>query len=100
MKIKDLVASIECKANRSLQEDYDNSGLLVGCYGDNISKALISLDCTEKTVDEAIEKNCDIIISHHPILFTGLKKINGRNYIERVIINLFHKANRGTNENS
>lgn len=86
MKIKDLVSPIENNAHRSLQEEYDNSGLIVGCYGNDVNKALVALDCTEEVVDEAINKGCDIIFTHHPILFSGLKKINGRNYIERVII--------------
>src|SRR5690606_29443003 len=68
------------------QESYDNSGLLVGSPEDDINKALISLDCTEEIVQEAIDKGCDIIISHHPIVFSGLKKFNGNNYVERVVI--------------
>src|SRR5690606_18411961 len=68
------------------QESYDNSGLLVGNPEDNIQKALIALDCTEEIVDEAIAKGCDIIIAHHPIVFKGLKKLNGKNYVERVVI--------------
>src|SRR5690606_31670793 len=58
----------------------------VGNPDDEISKALISLDCTEEVVEDAIRKGCDIIISHHPIVFKGLKKFNGRNYVERTIL--------------
>ncbi|WDF68786.1 Nif3-like dinuclear metal center hexameric protein [Sphingobacterium oryzagri] len=86
MKIKELTQYLEQLAPLSYQENYDNSGLLVGHPDEEINRALISLDCTEDVVDEAIQKRCDIIISHHPIVFKGLKKLNGKNYVERVII--------------
>src|SRR5690606_40972307 len=66
-------------------EPYDNAGLLVGSPDDDVSHALLSLDCTEAVVDEAIELGCDVIISHHPIVFSGLKRFNGRTYVEREI---------------
>ena len=86
MKIKELTQYLEQIAPLSYQENYDNSGLLVGHPDDEISKALITLDCTEEVVDEAITKGCDIIVAHHPIVFSGLKKLNGKNYVERVVI--------------
>ncbi len=86
MKIKDLTQYLEEIAPLSYQESYDNSGLIVGHENDEISKALISLDCTEEVVQEAINKGCDIIISHHPIVFKGLKKFNGNSYVERTVI--------------
>jgi len=86
MKIKELTTYLESIAPLAYQESYDNSGLLVGSPEDDINKALISLDCTEEIVQEAIDKGCDIIISHHPIVFSGLKKFNGNNYVERVVI--------------
>ncbi|TDS14829.1 Nif3-like dinuclear metal center hexameric protein [Sphingobacterium paludis] len=86
MKIKELTQYLEEIAPLSLQESYDNAGLIVGNPDEEIQRALIALDCTEDIVDEAIEKGCDIIISHHPIVFKGLKKLNGKNYVERVII--------------
>ncbi|MBK0382222.1 Nif3-like dinuclear metal center hexameric protein [Pedobacter sp. SD-b] len=86
MQIKDLTKFLESVAPLGYQESYDNSGLIVGNPEKEINKALISLDCTEAIVDEAIEYNCDMIISHHPIVFKGLKKLNGSNYVERVII--------------
>ncbi len=86
MKIKELTTYLEEVAPLAYQESYDNSGLLVGSPEDEIQKALISLDCTEEVVQEAIEKGCDIIISHHPIVFSGLKKFTGQNYVERVVI--------------
>lgn len=86
MKIIDLTQYLESLAPLSYQESYDNSGLIVGEYDKTINKALVSLDCTEVVVDEAIQKGCDIIISHHPIVFKGIKKFNNKNYVERAII--------------
>lgn len=86
MKLKELIGFLESFAPPSYQEDYDNSGLIVGNAEQEINSALISLDCTEEIVDEAIKKGCDVIISHHPIVFKGLKKFNGQNYVERVVI--------------
>ncbi|HEX7367090.1 MAG TPA: Nif3-like dinuclear metal center hexameric protein [Pelobium sp.] len=86
MQIKDLTNYLESIAPSSYQENYDNSGLIVGDYNREIHKALISLDCTEAIVDEAIATSCDIIVSHHPIVFKGLKRFNGSNYVERVVI--------------
>jgi dinuclear metal center YbgI/SA1388 family protein len=86
MKLAQLTNYLETIAPLTYQESYDNSGLIVGSFDREINKALISLDCTEAIIDEAIHNNCDMIISHHPIVFKGLKKLNGNNYVERVII--------------
>jgi dinuclear metal center YbgI/SA1388 family protein len=86
MKIKEITSYLESIAPLAYQESYDNSGLIVGNPNDEVTKALISLDCTEDVVDEAIAKGCDIIISHHPIVFKGLKKFNNKNYVERTVI--------------
>jgi dinuclear metal center YbgI/SA1388 family protein len=86
MTIQELTQYLEEIAPLAYQESYDNAGLIVGSASKEIKKALISLDCTEDVVDEAIKFNCDIIISHHPIVFKGLKKFNGTSYVERVII--------------
>lgn len=84
--IKDVIAVLEKVAHPSLQESYDNSGLIVGSNSQIVSGVLISLDCTEEVVDEAISNNCNLIISHHPIVFSGLKRLVGRNYVERTVI--------------
>lgn len=86
MKIGEIIQILESVAPLSTQESYDNSGLIVGDKSTEITGTLISLDCTEDIVDEAIEKGCNLIISHHPIVFKGLKKFNGKNYVERVVI--------------
>ncbi len=86
MKLSKISSFLESLAPLSYQEDYDNSGLITGNPDMEVSTALISLDCTEPVVDEAIRKGCNLIISHHPIVFKGLKKLNGKNYVERVVM--------------
>ena len=70
----------------ALQESYDNSGLIVGDRDAEVTRALLCLDCTEAVVDEAIVKGCDIIIAHHPIVFGGLKRFTGGDYVQRTVI--------------
>jgi dinuclear metal center YbgI/SA1388 family protein len=86
MKLKDIIAVLERLAPPSLQEGYDNSGLLVGSNDDDVNGAVIALDCTEDVIDEAIRLNVNLVIAHHPIVFSGLKRFNGKNYVERTII--------------
>ena len=86
MKVKDICNFLEQIAPRSLQESYDNSGLLVGNKEQEIAAVLISLDCTEAVVEEAVAKGCGLIVAHHPIIFGGLKKLTGENYVERTVI--------------
>lgn len=85
-KIKDVVEHLEIIAPLQLQESYDNAGLLTGNENEKASNILVSLDCTEDVIDEAISKKCNLVISHHPIIFKGLKKLTGKNYVERTII--------------
>ena len=86
MQIRDIIQQLELWAPPVLQESYDNSGLLTGSAVDECKGILICLDATEKVVEEAIQRNCNLVIAHHPIIFNGLKKITGRNYVERTII--------------
>lgn len=86
MQLAILTQYLESLAPLALQESYDNAGLIVGDAKKEAKKALISLDCTEAVVDEAIAQGADLIISHHPIVFSGLKKFNGNSYIERVVM--------------
>jgi dinuclear metal center YbgI/SA1388 family protein len=86
MLINNITLFLETIAPLSLQEDYDNAGLLTGNASTPCTGVLISLDCTEAIVQEAIDKKCNLIVAHHPIIFSGLKKINGKNYVERTII--------------
>lgn len=86
MRISDLTSYLEILAPLGSQEEYDNCGLIVGEANAELTGALISLDCTEEIIDEAIAKGCNLVISHHPIVFRGLKKFNGKNYVERTVI--------------
>lgn len=86
MKIQDILSHLETLAPRAYQESYDNSGLLTGNKTWEVTGALVTLDCTEAVVEEAISKQCNLIIAHHPIIFKGLKKLTGSNYIERTIL--------------
>lgn len=86
MKIKEVTNLIEEIAPIAYAEDFDNVGLLVGSYNTKVSGVLITLDTLEETVDEAISKGCNLIVSFHPILFKGLTHINGKNYVERVVL--------------
>jgi len=91
MKLNQLLTELSNWAHLSLQESYDNSGLLVGDPNQEIHKILITLDITEKTIEEAINGSFDLIISHHPIIFKGLKSLTVRNPEERAIIKAIKK---------
>ncbi len=86
MVLGDIILHLETLAPPNLQENYDNSGLIVGSPDWEVHSALLCLDCTPEVVEEAHRKNCSLIIAHHPIVFSGLKKFNGKNYIERAIM--------------
>ncbi|CAM3449027.1 Nif3-like dinuclear metal center hexameric protein [Aequorivita lipolytica] len=85
MKIKEVIALLEELAPLPYSEDFDNTGLLLGDQNANVSGILVTLDTLENVVDEAIEKKCNLIVSFHPIIFSGLKKITGKTYVERVV---------------
>ncbi|MDR1583649.1 MAG: Nif3-like dinuclear metal center hexameric protein [Prevotellaceae bacterium] len=86
MTVKDIVSELEKLAPLSYQESYDNAGLIVGSLESEINSALLCFDITENIIDEAIEKKTNLVISHHPVIFSGLKKINGKNATERIVI--------------
>ena len=86
MKIREITRYIEELAPLNYAEDFDNVGLLVGSYNTEVSGVLVTLDTLEETIDEAIAKQCNLIVSFHPIIFAGLKKINGSSYVERVVL--------------
>jgi dinuclear metal center YbgI/SA1388 family protein len=86
MQLKELIDFLEEIAPPRFQESYDNAGLIVGHPSYEVSGVLVALDSTEEIVDEALANGCNVIIAHHPIIFSGLKKINGYNYIEKTII--------------
>lgn len=86
MTINEIISEIENFAPLAYQESYDNCGLITGDKKAECTGVLLSLDCIESVVEEAIENKCNLIISHHPIVFSGLKKITGNSYVERTII--------------
>ena len=85
MKVKEVIEALEQIAPTYLQESYDNSGLLIGHADDEVHKVLITLDITEEVLQEAIREKCNLIISHHPVIFNGLKSITGKNATERIV---------------
>jgi len=86
MKIGEIVSYLESLAHPSLQEHYDNAGLILGQSNWECKGILCALDATEEVINEAIEKKLNLVIAHHPIIFGGLKKINGKNYVEKTVI--------------
>jgi len=84
--VRQITEQIEQLSPLHYAEDFDNVGLLVGDYEQKVSGVLVTLDCLETTIDEAIKNNCNLIVAFHPIIFKGLKKLNGKNYVERVVI--------------
>ncbi len=85
MLVKEIIRAIEAKAPLVYQESYDNCGLQVGNPEDEVTGVLITLDVTEAILVEAMERKCNMIVAHHPLIFSGLKKISGRTYVERVV---------------
>lgn len=85
MKVAEIIALFEAFAPLQYQESYDNSGLQVGNPDDTVKAALLTLDVTEAVLDEAIAKQCNLIVAHHPLIFSGLKSLTGKNYVQRIV---------------
>ena len=85
-KVKDIAAVIEQFAPLSIQEGWDNSGLCIGSPDAPVSSVLLGLDCTPELVDEAIACGADMIVTHHPLIFSGLKKITPENIVGEAVI--------------
>ena len=86
MKVSDIAFFLESLAPPTLQEHYDNAGLIVGNGTWDCRGILCSLDATEEVISEAIAKSCNLVVAHHPIVFGGIKKLNGKNYVEKAVI--------------
>lgn len=86
MKIKEILSVLEAMAPLAYAEDFDNVGLLVGDADAEATGVLVCHDALETVIEEAIAKKCNLVVCFHPILFSGLKKINGKNYVERAVI--------------
>jgi dinuclear metal center YbgI/SA1388 family protein len=84
--IKEVIQVLEQLAPPAYQESYDNAGLIVGSGHLEVYGVLLTLDVTEEVVAEAIARQCNLIIAHHPIVFKGLKRLNGKNYVERTVL--------------
>ena len=85
-KIKDICNFLESFAPLPLQESYDNAGLILGDRNAELKGILVTLDVTEDVINEAVKKECGLVVAHHPIVFSGLKKITGKNYVERTLL--------------
>ena len=85
-RVKDITLILEEFAPLSLQESYDNSGLIIGNPEMEVDGVLLVTDCIQEVLDEAIEKGANLIITHHPLIFNGLKSITGKNSVEKIII--------------
>lgn len=85
-RLSQLIHALEAIAPPALQAPYDNSGLLVGEPNAIVTGVLVTLDCIETTVEEAVETGCNVIVAHHPIIFGGLKSLTGKTYVERTVI--------------
>ncbi|HYH56083.1 MAG TPA: Nif3-like dinuclear metal center hexameric protein [Anseongella sp.] len=86
MRLQELTGFLESLAPTALQEDYDNAGLIAGDLEQEVSKAIISLDCTEAVIAEAVAEKAQVVIAHHPVVFRGLKKLTGATYVERTVL--------------
>lgn len=86
MTVSEIISHLETLAPRSLQESYDNAQLICGSPAQVVRQALVCLDCTEAVVEEAIANKCDLVIAHHPLVFSGLKSLTGKNHVERTLI--------------
>jgi dinuclear metal center YbgI/SA1388 family protein len=86
MLIKDIIQELEKFAPLHLQESYDNAGLIIGDSSLTCSGIICTLDATEAVIEEAIAAGCNLVVAHHPIVFSGLKTITGKNYVEQTVI--------------
>ena len=92
MLISDIVNELEAWASPALQESYDNAGLIVGDPQAPCTGIICALDATEAVVDEAAAAGANLIVAHHPIVFSGIKKLTGKNYVERTVINAIRQG--------
>jgi len=89
--IKNITDYLETIAPLSLQESYDNAGLIVGDPSQKVDGILIALDCLEEIIEEAVAQNCNLVVVHHPVIFSGIKKLTGKTYFERTVIKAIQK---------
>ena len=92
MKVRDIISAIERVAPLRLQDEWDNSGLQVGFMNSEVEKVLVCLDVTEAVVDEAAERGCQMIVSHHPLLFRPLGMVSDATYQQRCVVKALAKG--------
>lgn len=92
MKIKEVIAYLDVVFHPEYQEEYDNSGFLVGNAEANYNGSLIALDLTPSLIDEAIRKNCNLIVTHHPCIFGPIKRVTQEDTLGRMIIQLINNG--------
>src|SRR5262249_1816665 len=85
MLVKDIMNAIEAFAPPTLQESYDNCGLQVGDPDAEVTGVLLTLDVTEAVIAEALQYDCNMIVAHHPLIFSGLKRITGKSYLDGIV---------------
>lgn len=86
MKIRDITAALEAFAPLSIQEGWDNCGLQIGSPEDEVHGVLVGFDCTKELIDEAVATGCDLVVTHHPLIFRGLKRIPGGDPVSDAVI--------------
>ena len=86
MKVKDITAALEAFAPLGVQEDWDNSGLCIGSPEDEVCGVLVGFDCTPELIDEAVEKGCNMVVTHHPLIFRGIRQIRSGDPVGDAII--------------
>lgn len=91
VKVKDISTCIEKFAPKALQESYDNAGLQVGDPSMDVTATLVCLDVTEEVLEEAFERDCNMIVSHHPLIFKGLKNVTGEDSVQKIVINAIRR---------
>lgn len=92
MKVRDIIEAVEHVAPLRLQDEWDNSGLQVGFTDAEVSKVLICLDVTEAITDEAAERGCQMVVSHHPLLYKALKQVSDTTYQQRCVVKALEKG--------
>ena len=86
MRVGDITAVLEAFAPLRIQESWDNSGLLIGSADDPVHGVLVGFDCTPELIREAVEKGCDLVVTHHPLIFKGLRRINGQDPVGAAVM--------------
>ena len=86
MKVGDITAALEVFAPLRIQEDWDNSGLLIGGLEDEVHGVLVGFDCTPELIEEAVAKGCDMVVTHHPLIFKGIRRINAQDPVGAAVM--------------